>query len=259
MHTCWVCRKLCRNAVVVVERTRARERERERAPWGRLSSEGGRERERERERGKEHAAGRREDEKDSSTLLQHMVDLQHGKHKDTAREAGLYVNHHVANATQQGDEVAWVQGCKRKRSDRDPENHTDHGDGEDEVKMEDKREGSRGPPSNAAVNANREGASDVDLEEQRRFENETEEERALQEEFEQDRALHEEWVQKTIDDYFADAEEEQPGPSRQRPGRQQEEGAKHHADAITMAFGRWSLGTAAGGASRLRRTVSGRS
>ncbi|CAE7549798.1 unnamed protein product [Symbiodinium natans] len=194
-----------------------------------------------------HAAGRREDEKDSSTLLQHMVDLQHGKHKDTAREAGLYVNHHVANATQQGDEVAWVQGRKRKRSDRDPENHTDHGDGEDEVKMEDKREGSRGPPSNAAVNANREGASDVDLEEQRRFENETEEERALQEEFEQDRALHEEWVQKTIDDYFADAEEEQPGPSRQRPGRQQEEGAKHHADAITMAFGRWSLGTAAGG------------
>ena len=180
-----------------------------------------------------HVTGGREEENDHSTLLQHMTNLEHSDHQDVDKEAELYVSHYGDDAPQQGDEVAWVQGRKRKRSDRDPENHTDHDD-------------SRGPPVNAAASTDREGASDVDLEEQRRVENETEEERALQEDFEQDRALHEEWVQKTIDDYFADTEDEQPGPSRQGPGQRQEEGAKHHADAVTAAFGRWSLGTAAG-------------
>ena len=194
----------------------------------------------------QQARGEHNEEQDHATLLQHTMDLEHGDVKDDEGEGKLYVLHNVADDPQQGDEVAWVQGRKRKRSDRDPENHTDHGDGKSEVETEDAREECRGPPANAATNMDKEGA-DVDLEEQRRVENETEEERALQEEFEQDRALHEEWVQKTIDDYFADVEKEQPGPSQLRPGRRQEEGVKRHAEAVTAAFDRWSQGTAAGG------------
>ena len=164
------------------------------------------------------------------------MDLVRSDLTDNERDAERDGFHNVTDAPQQGDKVAWVQGRKRKRNDRDPENHTDHGDSKDEVETEEAREECRGPPTSAATDAEVEGANDVDLEEQRRIEDERDEERVLQEDFEQDRALHEEWIQKTIDDYFADVEEEQPGPSRQRPGRQQEEGVKLHADAVTAAF-----------------------